>query len=70
MNTENYDNAKKILAAIEGMIANEKDADKLHGLQTARRYLKFACNHLRNDNLDDAGRCLEVAHKAFKEAMA
>ena len=70
MNTENYDNAEKILVHIQGIIATEKDQVKKIKLEKAAELMQWACAYIAHDRNDDAGRCIKSAHAIFREAMA
>ena len=70
MNTENYDNAEKILVHIQGIIATEKDQVKKIKLEKAAELMQWACAYIAHDRNDDAGSCIKSAHAIFREAMA
>ena len=70
MNTENYNNAEKILVHIQGMIAKENDQAKKVKLERIAELMQWACAYIAHDRNDDAGRCIVSANKLFKEVVA
>ena len=70
MNTENYDNAEKILVHIQDMAAKENNEIKKVKLEKAAELMQWACAYIAHDRNDDAARCIISANKIFKEAVA
>ena len=70
MNTENYDNAEKILVHIQDMASKENDKVRKIKLEKAAELMQWACAYIAHNRNDDAARCIISANKIFKEAVA
>ena len=68
--TDNTEKAKQILGYLEVLIDKEKDIDRKYALYAARDNMIIAIRRLEADDLDNAGRYIKAAHKAFLEVRA
>lgn len=70
MNTENYNNAEKVLVHIKDMIAKENDQVRKIKLEKAAELMQWACAYIAHDRNDDAGRKLLAAKRILAEVVA